>query len=76
MIASCAFVVRGNIERYRRLIAEERDEGRRRTIKQLLVEAEQEMRAIEDQERHHPPDGAASRPTRPNYSSDKGFGGN
>lgn len=61
MTPSCTFIVRGNIERYRRLIAEERDDKKRKTIVQLLAEAEGELQVLQDRqhakgsdERGHP----------------------
>ena len=61
MTPSCTFIVRGNIERYRRLIAEERDDKKRKTIVKLLAEAEGELQVLQDRqhakgsdERGHP----------------------
>lgn len=47
MTTSLAFVIQGNIERYRRLIVEERDGARRDTISKLLAEAEADLRAMQ-----------------------------
>lgn len=41
-------VLRFNIEHYRALLAEEKDEGKRETIRRLLAEQETKLAALED----------------------------
>jgi hypothetical protein len=51
MTTSCVFIIRGNIDRYRLLIAQETDATRRKTIHQLLAEAEAELKAMQARRR-------------------------
>lgn len=58
MTTSLAFVIQGNIERYRRLIGEERDAARRDTISKLLAEAEADLRAMQKMQKRQSANGS------------------